>query len=68
MELVRFDTQLMEQPDLSGVAYQQGTLQGFEVREFLLRSGAASAPTAGQVDYRCRLSTSSHAPATAPTG
>lgn len=36
MELVRFDTQLMEQPDLSGVAYQQGTLQGFEVREFLL--------------------------------
>lgn len=36
MELVRFDTQLMENPDISGVAYQQGTLTGYEVREWLL--------------------------------
>jgi len=36
MELVRFDTQLLENPDISGVEYQQGTLAGYEVREYCL--------------------------------
>lgn len=36
IEVVRFDTQLLENPEISGVEYQQGTLQGFEVREYLL--------------------------------
>jgi len=36
MELVRFDTQLMQNADISGVGYQQGTLAGYEVREYLL--------------------------------
>jgi 5-methylcytosine-specific restriction endonuclease McrA len=36
MELVKFDTQQMEQPEISGVQYQQGTLAGYEVREYLL--------------------------------
>lgn len=35
-ELVRFDLQLMENPALSGVEYQQGTLFQYEVREYLL--------------------------------
>ncbi len=35
-ELVRFDTQLIEHPDLSGMEYQQGTLAGWEAREYLL--------------------------------
>src|SRR5579871_2370862 len=35
-ELVRFDTQVMQHPEISGVEYQQGTLFGFEVREYLL--------------------------------
>jgi 5-methylcytosine-specific restriction endonuclease McrA len=35
-ELVRFDTQALERPDIGGVAYQQGTLTGYEVREYLL--------------------------------
>ncbi len=35
-ELVKFDTQLMENPEVSGVAYQQGTLTGYEMREYLL--------------------------------
>jgi 5-methylcytosine-specific restriction endonuclease McrA len=35
-ELVRFDTQLLENPDISGVEYQQGELAGYEVREYLL--------------------------------
>ncbi|MDQ7024883.1 MAG: RNA-guided endonuclease IscB [Anaerolineae bacterium] len=36
MELTRFDTQKMENPEISGIEYQQGTLQGYEVREYLL--------------------------------
>jgi 5-methylcytosine-specific restriction endonuclease McrA len=36
MELVRFDTQLMENPEISGIEYQQGTLMGYELREYLL--------------------------------
>lgn len=35
-ELVRFDTQKMQNPEISGAAYQQGTLAGYEVREYLL--------------------------------
>jgi len=35
-ELVRFDTQQMEKPEISGVEYQNGTLVGYEVREYLL--------------------------------
>ncbi len=36
MELVRFDTQLMQDAEVSGVVYQQGELVGYEVREYLL--------------------------------
>src|SRR5690554_2808708 len=35
-ELVRFDTQKLDNPEISGVEYQQGTLLGYEVREYLL--------------------------------
>lgn len=35
-ELVCFDLQLMQHPEISGVLYQQGELQGYEVREYLL--------------------------------
>ena len=35
-ELVRFDLQKMENPEISGITYQQGELQGYEVREYLL--------------------------------
>ncbi|MEK5326168.1 RNA-guided endonuclease IscB [Aeribacillus sp. FSL M8-0254] len=35
-ENVKFDTQLMRNPEISGIEYQQGTLQGYEVREYLL--------------------------------
>ncbi len=36
MELVRFDLQLMQNPEISGIQYQQGTLAGYECREYLL--------------------------------
>src|SRR5262249_52593892 len=35
-ELVRFDMQLMENPEIEGVEYQQGELRGFELREYVL--------------------------------
>jgi 5-methylcytosine-specific restriction endonuclease McrA len=35
-ELVRFDLQKLEQPELAGGEYQHGTLFGFEVREYVL--------------------------------
>ncbi len=36
IELVKFDLQKQENPEISGVEYQQGTLYGWEVREYLL--------------------------------
>lgn len=34
-ENVKFDTQLMENPDVNGVEYQRGELYGFEISEYL---------------------------------
>jgi 5-methylcytosine-specific restriction endonuclease McrA len=36
LELVRFDMAVMENPEIEGVEYQQGTLAGYETREYLL--------------------------------
>jgi 5-methylcytosine-specific restriction endonuclease McrA len=35
-ELVKFDMQIMQNPDIQGSEYQQGTLAGYETREYLL--------------------------------
>ena len=35
-EVARFDTQALEDPEIRGVEYQQGTLAGYECREYLL--------------------------------
>ena len=35
-ELVKFDMQLMRDSKISGIEYQQGTLEGYSVREYLL--------------------------------
>jgi 5-methylcytosine-specific restriction endonuclease McrA len=35
-QLVRFDMQQMDKPEIAGVEYRQGTLAGYEVREYLL--------------------------------
>jgi 5-methylcytosine-specific restriction endonuclease McrA len=35
-ELVKIDTQLLQNPEISGVEYQQGELAGYEVREYVL--------------------------------
>ena len=36
LEAVRFDTQLLENPNIKGEEYQHGTLFGYEIREYLL--------------------------------
>ena len=36
IEIVKFDTQAMVNPEISGTEYQQGELAGYEVREYLL--------------------------------
>jgi len=35
-ELARFDAQALQNPEISGIQYQQGTLFGYELREYLL--------------------------------
>ena len=35
-EAVRFDTQLLQNPEIAGVEYQRGEVAGMEVREYLL--------------------------------
>ena len=36
VELAKFDTQKLQNPEIAGREYQQGTLFGYEVREYLL--------------------------------
>jgi 5-methylcytosine-specific restriction endonuclease McrA len=49
-ELVKFDLQKMEKPEISGVEYQQGTLQGYETREYLLEKGQRQCAYCGKKD------------------
>lgn len=49
-ELVRFDTQQLENPEISGVEYQQGTLLGYEVREYLLEKWGRECAYCGDTD------------------
>ena len=44
-ELVRFDTQALDTPDIEGVECRQGTLAGFEVREYVLFKWNHHVPT-----------------------
>ena len=36
LELVRFDTQRLQQPEMAGTEHQQGELAGYEFRQYLL--------------------------------
>lgn len=36
LETVRFDTQKLQNPEITGIEYQRGELLGYEVREYLL--------------------------------
>ena len=54
-ELVRFDMQLLENPEISGVGYQQGTLAGYELREFLLNKWNRACAYCGVVNVPLQI-------------
>ena len=49
-ELVRFDTQKMQQPEISGTEYRAGTLYQYEVREYLLQKWNRTCAYCGATD------------------
>ena len=54
-ELVRFDTQALQTPEISGVEYQQGELAGYEVREYLLEKWRRTCAYCGATDVPLQI-------------
>ena len=54
-ELVTFDTHLMQNAEISGIEYQQGTLQGYELREYLLEKGERTCAYCGAKDVPLQI-------------
>jgi len=50
VEHVKFDTQALQNAEISGVEYQQGELQGYEVREYVLEKWGRSCVYCGATD------------------
>jgi len=67
-ELVRFDTQALEHPDIEGVEYQQGQLSGYEVREYALLKWNHQCAYCDARGVPLELDHCSHAASTAPIG
>src|SRR5713226_2335632 len=55
MELVRFDPQAMEHPEIEGCQYQQGTLAGYELREYLLDKWARTCAYCGKQNIALQI-------------
>ena len=55
VERVRFDTQALVNPEISGVEYQQGTLAGYEVREYLLEKFGRQCVYCGKTDVPLQI-------------
>jgi len=54
-ELVTFDTHLMQNAEISGIEYQQGTLQGYELREYLLEKWERKCAYCGAKDVPLQI-------------
>jgi 5-methylcytosine-specific restriction endonuclease McrA len=54
-ELVRFDLQKMQNPEITGVLYQQGELYGYEVREYLLEKFSRHCAYCGATDVQLEV-------------
>ncbi|MBW4677272.1 MAG: HNH endonuclease [Desmonostoc geniculatum HA4340-LM1] len=54
-ELVRFDMQLMRNPEIQGALYQQGTLTGYETREYLLEKWGRQCAYCGLKDVQLQI-------------
>jgi 5-methylcytosine-specific restriction endonuclease McrA len=55
LEWVRFDTQKLQNPEIDGVSYQQGTLFGYEVREYLLEKFGRSCVYCGTTETKLQV-------------
>ena len=55
LELVKFDMQAMGNPEIKGVEYQQGTLQGYEIREYLLEKHSRKCAYCGKSDVKLEV-------------
>lgn len=55
VETVRFDMQLIVNPEITGVEYQQGTLAGYELREYLLEKWQRKCAYCGAVDIPLQI-------------
>jgi 5-methylcytosine-specific restriction endonuclease McrA len=51
LELVKFDMQKMDNPEISGVEYQQGELWGYEVRAYIQEKFHHKCVYCGKADY-----------------
>ena len=54
-ELVRFDMQKMENPEISGAEYRQGILAGYEVREYLLEKWGRTCAYCGKTEVPLKV-------------
>jgi 5-methylcytosine-specific restriction endonuclease McrA len=54
-EFVRFDTQLMQNPEISGIEYQQGELAGYELREYMLEKWHRKCAYCGATDTQLEI-------------
>ncbi|MBD2531752.1 HNH endonuclease [Nostoc flagelliforme FACHB-838] len=54
-ELVRFDMQLIRNPKIQGKEYQQGTLAGYETREYLLEKWGRQCAYCGIKDVQLQI-------------
>lgn len=50
VELVKFNLQQLQNPEISGIEYQQGELAGYEVREYLLEKWQRTCAYCGKKD------------------
>jgi 5-methylcytosine-specific restriction endonuclease McrA len=55
MELVKFDMQIIENSEINGVEYQQGTLAGYEVREYLLEKWGRKCTYCGKENIQLQI-------------
>ena len=55
VEVTNFDAQKMQNPEIKGVEYQQGELQGYEVKEYLLDKWGRKCAYCGKTDVALQL-------------
>ncbi len=55
VEKVKFDMQQMQNPEISGIEYQQGTLWGYQVREYLLEKWGRDCTYCGKKDVPLQI-------------